>query len=104
MARPIQSDGRLHGVVAAIQDEHGRLLMIGRAPGVGGGGKVCFPGGAVEVAETQEAALVRELKEELGIEVRPVRHVWTWRSMEASDPNAPREGLVYPIPLTLFGW
>jgi len=35
-----------------------------------------FPGGKVEIGESHEAALVRELKEELGIEVRSVKEIF----------------------------
>jgi 8-oxo-dGTP diphosphatase len=90
MSRPLQADGRLHGVIAAIQDQRGRWLMIRRSAAVVAPGKVCFPGGAVEVGEAQEAALVREVKEELGLIVKPLRMVWKWESPDR--------------PLTLWGW
>jgi 8-oxo-dGTP diphosphatase len=38
--------------------------------------RFCFPGGAIEGDETEEAALVRELKEELGVAAKPVRRLW----------------------------
>ena len=88
--RPIQPDGRLHGVVAAIRREDGRWLCIRRSLHVAAPGKVCFPGGAVEVGEDLAAAIVREMREELGVLVKPLRQCWRW---EASDR-----------PLTLFGW
>jgi 8-oxo-dGTP diphosphatase/(d)CTP diphosphatase len=43
----------------------------------------CFPGGGIEGQETEEEALVRELREELNITVRPRRRIWenvtSWR-------------------------
>ena len=36
----------------------------------------CFPGGGIEPGESEEVALVREIPEELGVTVRPVRRLW----------------------------
>ena len=44
-----------------------------------------FPGGKVEAGETSREALVRELREELGIEVS---HAWPWLSQEFIYPHA----------------
>lgn len=59
-----------------MRDGGGRWLMVRRSTSVTAPLKVCFPGGAVEAGESQEAAVVREMREELGIEVKPVRCVW----------------------------
>ena len=61
-------------VVAAIilRDEH--YLAARRAPHKALAGKWEFPGGKPEPGESDEAALVREIKEELGVEIRVVRH------------------------------
>jgi 8-oxo-dGTP diphosphatase len=58
-------------VVAAIAlvDQDNRVLIAQRPAGKSMAGLWEFPGGKVEPGETPEAALVRELKEELGIEV-----------------------------------
>jgi len=53
-----------------LMDEHGRVLLMQRLPGKHLAGLWEFPGGKVEEGETVEQALVRELDEELGIEVR----------------------------------
>jgi 8-oxo-dGTP pyrophosphatase MutT (NUDIX family) len=37
-----------------------------------------FPGGAIEDGEDERAAVVREMREELGVTVRPIRRIWTW--------------------------
>lgn len=58
-------------VAAAITDPRGRLLLTRRTAGRDLAGLWEFPGGKVEPGETPEAALVRELHEELGIEVEP---------------------------------
>jgi 8-oxo-dGTP diphosphatase len=56
-------------VAAALLDGEGRILLQRRSPGRAMAGLWEFPGGKVEPGERPEAALVRELAEELGIEV-----------------------------------
>ena len=56
-------------VAAALIDERARVLVQQRPPGKSMAGLWEFPGGKVEPGEAPEAALVRELHEELGIEV-----------------------------------
>jgi 8-oxo-dGTP diphosphatase len=53
----------------ALVDADGRVLLAKRPPGKPLAGRWEFPGGKIEPGETPEAALVRELKEELDIEV-----------------------------------
>ncbi len=55
-------------VAAALVDGDGRVLLQQRAPGRSMAGLWEFPGGKLEPGELPEAALVRELREELGIE------------------------------------
>ena len=52
----------------ALIDRDGRVLLAQRPEGKSMAGLWEFPGGKVEEGETPEAALVRELHEELGIE------------------------------------
>ena len=52
---------------AALIDVEGRVLLAQRPPGKSMAGLWEFPGGKVEPGETPEAALMRELEEELGI-------------------------------------
>lgn len=51
----------------ALIDIDGRVLLAQRPQGKTMGGLWEFPGGKVEPGETPEAALIRELHEELGI-------------------------------------
>ncbi|MFW2829731.1 (deoxy)nucleoside triphosphate pyrophosphohydrolase [Sphingomonas sp. ID0503] len=55
----------------AIVDADGRVLVQRRPEGKPMAGLWEFPGGKVEGGETPEAALIRELREELAIEVDP---------------------------------
>ena len=88
--RPIHPDGRVHGVIVGCRRDDGRWLLIRRSEHVIAPLKVCFPGGAVHVGEDYADAARREFNEELGVDVRLVRQVWTMVSEEK--------------PLTLFGW
>jgi 8-oxo-dGTP diphosphatase len=56
----------------ALIDPDGRVLLAQRPEGKSLAGLWEFPGGKVEQGESPEAALIRELKEELGID--------TWKS------------------------
>lgn len=55
-------------VAVAMIDADGRILLAQRPPGKKLAGLWEFPGGKVHEGETPETALVRELKEELGID------------------------------------
>jgi 8-oxo-dGTP diphosphatase len=57
-------------VVAAVIEREGRVLVGQRKPAGQHPLKWEFPGGKVEAEEKPEAALVRELSEELGVRAR----------------------------------
>ena len=57
-------------VVAGVVERDGRLMLCRRRPEASNGSKWEFPGGKIEPGESPEAALARELKEELDIGVR----------------------------------
>jgi 8-oxo-dGTP diphosphatase len=62
----------IHVALAFICD--GTTVLIGkRPPHKTFGGLWEFPGGKIEVHETPEAALIREINEELGIDIKPHR-------------------------------
>jgi 8-oxo-dGTP diphosphatase len=64
---------RVHVAAAVIRGTDGRILIARRADTQHQGGLWEFPGGKVEAGESVQAALARELKEELGIAVRSAR-------------------------------
>ena len=72
-------------VAAALVDGERRVLLQQRAPGRSMAGLWEFAGGKVEAGETPEAALARELHEELGIRVAERALV---PACFASAPNA----------------
>lgn len=70
-AMPRSMSGRVVCVVAcALVDRDGRVLLARRPAGKKLAGLWEFPGGKIEQGETPEAALVRELQEELGIDTK----------------------------------
>ena len=57
-------------VAVALLDADNRILLARRPAGKKMAGLWEFPGGKIEAGETPEAALVRELKEELSVDIR----------------------------------
>lgn len=68
------SAGR-RGVVAIIARQN-RLLVVRRSRQVVAPGTYCFPGGAIEGIESEQEALVREIREELAVTLVPLRRLW----------------------------
>jgi 8-oxo-dGTP diphosphatase len=57
-------------VAAVLRDGCGRVLIAQRPPGKHMAGYWEFPGGKIAPGESSEAALARELAEELGVSLR----------------------------------
>ncbi|MCA9167532.1 MAG: NUDIX domain-containing protein [Planctomycetales bacterium] len=74
------------GVVAVVVRET-RFLVIRRSIHVRAPRAICFPGGGLETGETEQEALVREMKEELAVHVTPQRRLW-----ENATPSGVRLG------------
>ena len=54
----------------ALVDTDSRILLAQRTEGKSFAGYWEFPGGKIETGETPEAALIREIREELGVETQ----------------------------------
>jgi 8-oxo-dGTP diphosphatase len=59
----------LNVVVAVITDAQQRVLITRRALSASSGGLWEFPGGKLEAGEQPTAALIREIKEEVGLDI-----------------------------------
>ena len=62
------SQRNLYVAACALVDGDGRVLIAQRPPGKAFEGLWEFPGGKIEAGETPEQAIIRELREELGVE------------------------------------
>ncbi len=94
----------VRGVLGIIRD-NGRLLLIQRSGVVRVPFAWCFPGGHIEDGESQEEALVRELQEEIHVDVEPgellmtqtkhdgalVLYCWSARILSGTPRPNPRE-------------
>jgi 8-oxo-dGTP diphosphatase len=91
--------GRRGAVAVVVRD--GRMLVIRRSRSVVAPLTVCFPGGGIETGESEEEALVREFREEVGVTIRPVRRLWqcvtAWK-VELGWWLAELEPAAVPIP------
>ena len=72
----VTPDNPVVGILGIIR-RGDRLLMIQRAEGVRAPLTWCFPGGHIEKGETQVEALIREMREELNVEVLPGEYLMT---------------------------
>lgn len=79
----------------AVARRDGLFLAIRRGATVAAGGRVCFPGGHIELGEREHEAVVRECREELSARVEPSACVWrsvtnwgtdlAWWTVEIAD-------------------
>ena len=66
--------GRRGAVAIALRE--GRMLVIRRSSHVVAPRVYCFPGGGIEEGESEEEALVRECRAEIGEPLQPLRRLW----------------------------
>lgn len=64
----MSAPGLLLVAACALVDADGRVLVARRPEGKPHAGRWEFPGGKIEAGESPEQALIRELREELGVE------------------------------------
>ncbi|MEE8453136.1 MAG: NUDIX domain-containing protein [Thermoguttaceae bacterium] len=99
MERPPDDPGRRGAVAIVMRD--GRMLVIRRSPTVVAPGAICFPGGGIEPNESEEEAIIREFREEIGVTVRPLRPIWRcvtpWK-VKLSWWSAEMEPDAVPVP------
>ena len=62
-------------VAGALFDADGRVLIAERPPGKALAGRWEFPGGKLDHGEDARQGLARELREELGVELRDARQL-----------------------------
>lgn len=62
-------------VAAVITDENNKILITQRNFKKSQGGLWEFPGGKIENGETKEEAIVREIKEELDVNIRADQYI-----------------------------
>jgi mutator protein MutT len=72
---------------ALVVDEQGRILL-GRRSAEVEHGKWDLPGGFLEEGEHPVGALVRELREETGLEIEPLRFFGFWTDSYGAGPDA----------------
>jgi 8-oxo-dGTP diphosphatase len=90
---------RKRGAVGIVIEENG-FLVIRRSPFVRAPNLVCFPGGTIEAGESSEAAVIREMHEELGLVVDVRERLWKsvtswgteleWFLLDCSDATEPQ--------------
>ena len=105
------SSGHPERAVIAVVRRSGTFLVIQRATEVVAPGMYCFPGGGIRAGETETAAIVREMQEELGVLARPVQRIWestapwgvqlSWWSVELPADAALRLSLTPSAPLCI---
>lgn len=80
-------------VAGLIRDAEGRLLTVRKA----GTETFMLPGGKPEPGETEEAALARELAEELGVRLRAARRLGRFEAPAANEPDATVRSTVFEV-------
>ena len=83
-------------VAAIIRDEAGAILLIRRGDGQGWS----LPGGVLEPGELLADALVREVEEETGLDVEPVRLIGVYSDPEVNHITYPNGDQIHLVSAT----
>lgn len=89
---------------AVIVNEEGHILLVadaGKGDHANAKGKTDFPGGRMDKGETPQEGLLRELKEELGVEpsqisIESIFHIGLW-GVGGDVENDPIVGIFYIV-------
>ncbi|QTE25682.1 NUDIX domain-containing protein [Propioniciclava sp. MC1595] len=84
-------------VSCTLLDEHGRLLLVRKR----GTHRFMLPGGKVEQGETHLAAILREVSEEISLDLDPatITLLGTWSAGAANEPGLVISSDVFAAPL-----
>jgi 8-oxo-dGTP pyrophosphatase MutT (NUDIX family) len=90
---PVVPAQPLHFVVAAVclRDDRGRLLSVRKQ----GTERFMLPGGKLEPGETAREAAIREIREEVGVELADVELLGEFHGAAANEPGATLESTVF---------
>jgi ADP-ribose pyrophosphatase YjhB (NUDIX family) len=96
MPAPDPANTRRTATDAVVFDEHGRILLQHRADF----DKWGLPGGAIEAGETLIESIVREVKEECGLDVEVVRLIGAYSAPNETTTRYPDGNVVHYVSLT----
>jgi len=97
MSTPDPAQTRRTAADAVVFDDAGRILLQHRADFDMWG----LPGGSIEAGETLNDAIVREVKEESGLDVEVVKLIGAYSEPEYTTTRYPDGNVVHYVSLTL---
>lgn len=90
-------------VNAAIMNAEGKVLLTRRSQKIREPGKWCLPGGHMEIGEDWTTAIVREIQEEVGVEITRFELMGIYSDPKVTvTPNPVAEGFRVQFVVALF--